>query len=90
LLGHRRGTVGWVDECRIAAPTAAPSHGFDPLTRLDQVGDHHTFLVEDDRTQRDHHREIIASTAVTEVALAMGAVTGGVMGVPLVAEQGCH
>ena len=90
LLGDAGSPVGGVDECGISPATPPALDDLDLLTLFDQVGDNRAFVVDHNGAQRDGQVPTLTGLAMPDITLAMGAMTRGVMGVPLVAEKCRH
>ena len=90
LLGDARSPVGGVDEGGVAPATPPALDDFDLLTLFDQVSDHCSFIVDHDGSKRDRQVQSLTGFAMSDITLAVGAVTRGVMRISLVAEQCGH
>jgi len=57
------------------------------MTGLDEIGENHRFVVEDHRPERDRKHQILAPAPMSEIPLAVGAVSGPVMWLALITEE---
>src|SRR5690606_9986317 len=90
LFGDRWSAVGGRHECGVAPPSPAAFHQDDRLALGDEVGDERALLVVDGRPGGDGKHQVLSGSAVLEVTAAVGAVTGAVVRVALVREEGGH
>jgi hypothetical protein len=79
--------VGRPHESGVAETPPAAADGHDFLAFVNEVGDEKTCLVSDHGAQGYAEDKILPGFAMTGVTLAVGAIAGGVVRIPLIAEQ---